>query len=367
MANGYNVDSAMINQSLASLASSRNMIDESWSGAAKESMVTELNGLYDELSKNLDDIEKFSANVQKQQNYEYAIEQYKIYSMELYGTGLAHSTLPEDQPRIAELERKVNYWKQEYERLRTELVAFISSIEPVTSRSFSISSSGNLVSTYSYEMLSDRFGPDFAAQFQEYMDDPIKLQQLLYRNDSLNIYSGSSTGGELSAEDFQYIYDFIYNNSGDSEDRGVKSAMALVVAAAITGSKLPYTFGGGHNGESDVQDILNGVDCSGFASWVVNQSVGGGLNPIGANAFQDYCDEISFEQAEPGDVMIYHEGQSDVHAVVYLGTYQNEAGEDIPLIIAADNPTSGVQVRRIWNYSDIYDYTIYDSSSIQDV
>ncbi len=90
---------------------------------------------------------------------------------------------------------------------------------------------------------------------------------------------------------------------------------------------LPYVWGG--------SSPSTGFDCSGFVCWIINHC-GNGWN-VGrttANGLLDYCDVISADEAQPGD-LVFFEGTYDTagasHVAIYVGN---------GMMIHAGNPIS---------------------------
>ena len=121
--------------------------------------------------------------------------------------------------------------------------------------------------------------------------------------------------------------DSINNAIIDAVEKAGKCTKTAAAAAGVTlaynlyelGYRLPYYWGGGHDslflgistrlGTSATKSCSNttcyytyGFDCSGFVNWASNQSLG---QTLGVHIYptSGYERKISFEEAEPGDVL----------------------------------------------------------------
>lgn len=88
-------------------------------------------------------------------------------------------------------------------------------------------------------------------------------------------------------------------------EKTVISALTLIKLAADKGVKLDYDYGGAHVSNVDTEDILEGADCSSFATYLLNQ---GSNEQIGMmttatikNKYSKY--EVNYENAKPGDLL----------------------------------------------------------------
>lgn len=76
----------------------------------------------------------------------------------------------------------------------------------------------------------------------------------------------------------------------------------------------PYVWGG--------SSPRTGFDCSGFVSWVINQSGVGSVGRQTANGLRNYCAYVSKEQAQPGDLIFFQQTYNTAgasHVGIYIG------------------------------------------------
>lgn len=92
-----------------------------------------------------------------------------------------------------------------------------------------------------------------------------------------------------------------------------------------------YKYGG--------SDPRTGVDCSGFTRYVLQNSVGVGMNrSSGGQAQQGIA--VSADQMQPGDLIFYGSGRSINHVAMYIGNGQ---------IVHASTERTGITISN-WNY-----------------
>lgn len=88
---------------------------------------------------------------------------------------------------------------------------------------------------------------------------------------------------------------------------------------------LPYDFGDRSPLADTNGNGVNGIDCSGFVSWVLN-SVGIGVGDLTAQGLYDISGRISASEARPGDLVFfsgtYDAGEPVTHVGIYVGGNQ---------------------------------------------
>lgn len=122
----------------------------------------------------------------------------------------------------------------------------------------------------------------------------------------------------------EVLADIQKNYSG--RDIAVQSALALIKLAADKGVKLDYDFGGAHDGtEVTTNDVLKGVDCSSFASFIINQASTKSYPNMTTgtlkNNFSQY--KVNYEDAKPGDLLNYHRGDNG-HVEIIIENHPEE-------------------------------------------
>lgn len=99
-------------------------------------------------------------------------------------------------------------------------------------------------------------------------------------------------------------------NSGDAME---DDSFAAMLAEAEKYLGFPYVWGGASPATS--------FDCSGFVSWVVNQSGVGSVGRQTAQGLYNLCTPVSREQMKPGDLVFFTGTYSSANPVTHVGIY----------------------------------------------
>ena len=141
-------------------------------------------------------------------------------------------------------------------------------------------------------------GSDYAAS-KLLSDDEIASYQVTYvckgNRDDLFAGSYASSGTGIS-------YDYPPGALSDADF----ARMAAVIEQCIG---TPYVWGG---------YSLSGFDCSGFVSWVLNQSGQASFGHLDCNGIMSHCTAISESQLKPGDI-IFFQGTYDCAGASHIG------------------------------------------------
>ncbi len=86
---------------------------------------------------------------------------------------------------------------------------------------------------------------------------------------------------------------------------------AAIITEAEKYLGFPYVWGGSSPSTS--------FDCSGFVSWVINQS-GWDVGRLGADGLYNICTPVSAEEARPGD-LVFFQGTYDTTGMSHVGIY----------------------------------------------
>ena len=88
-----------------------------------------------------------------------------------------------------------------------------------------------------------------------------------------------------------------------------------------------YVFGG--------VDPNNGVDCSGFTRYILQNTASISL-PHSSKGQSNYGTEVSEEEMQPGDLIFYGNGKGNInHVAIYIGGGQ---------VIHASSPKTGIKI-----------------------
>lgn len=87
---------------------------------------------------------------------------------------------------------------------------------------------------------------------------------------------------------------------------------AVMIAEAEKYLGYPYVWGGSSPSTS--------FDCSGYVSWVINQTGIASVGRLGAQGLYNYCTPVSPSEAKPGD-LIFFKGTYDTPGVSHVGIY----------------------------------------------
>ena len=210
-------------------------------------------------------------------------------------------------------------------------------------------------------------------QIQQLIDDIISKKIAsnicnINANELLESLNGLPILGRKNLKEF-YEENYINNYIKEIEDnykgreKSVNIALAYIKLAADKNYKLSYVFGGGHNKDVlSTDDILNGVDCSSFASYIVNE---GSTRKFAVTDTWTLESRLSnkqekFSDAEPGDLLIRNKGNSG-HVVVVV---ENNKEKEEFIVAEAKATKSGIVLSKK-NYKS-YGDDAYKAFSLED-
>jgi len=132
--------------------------------------------------------------------------------------------------------------------------------------------------------------------------------EVLLNGEYLNPYYFVETGGYSSAAPGTPGGPEIPAYSGEPMGDGSFAAM-LTEAQKFIGR--PYVWGG--------SSPATGFDCSGYVSWVINQSGVGSVGRSTAQGLYNACTPVSRENAKPGDLVFFTKTYSTTDTVTHVG------------------------------------------------
>lgn len=140
--------------------------------------------------------------------------------------------------------------------------------------------------------------------------------------------TGDSTGNHLHLEvskDGQYLNPYYFVDTGASGPGGAPDipsdsgspmgdgSYAAMIAEAEKYLGYPYVWGGSSPSTS--------FDCSGYVSWVINQSGVGSVGRQTAQGLFNICTPVSTANAKPGDLIFFTGTYSSPSPVSHIGIY----------------------------------------------
>ena len=318
-----------------------------WTGDAANTLITEL--------KTAKDISKFSGYVNNFITALKNLQSYKTKKADLETKKTARSTAesqlslltntPENKYAIQSLNSTISGLDLQIKLLESSLASLKTTINT------NLSAIGAIEAT-----VTPKTSADFKTNLDGYICDIYELLQIFQSGTLTKIPDGGSLYDYYSKEEVQGVIDSIHEQYSGRE-AAVNSALAVISMAAKQGMKLDYDFGGGHsaNGITTLDAVANGIDCSAFASWVVNQGSTETFQTRGSKSLLRVGAKTSYEDAQPGDILV-----SSGHAQVIIA---NDPTTSTFLVAEASGSKSGVMVRAKSYKSLVGEYIARDMSS----
>jgi len=177
--------------------------------------------------------------------------------------------------------------------------------------------------------------------------------------------TGNSTGPHLHLEimlNGEYLNPYYFVDTGDDGTGGIIPGVpgglvipdypgepptdedfAAMLAEAEKYLGYPYVWGGSSPSTS--------FDCSGFVSWVINQSGVGSVGRQTATGLYYLCTPISFADAKPGDLIFFTKTYSTPKPVTHVGIYVGNGQ-----MIHCGNPISYANINSNYWQSHFYGF-----------
>ena len=118
---------------------------------------------------------------------------------------------------------------------------------------------------------------------------------------------------------------------------------AAIIQEAEKWIGMPYVWGG--------YSPVTSFDCSGFVSWVINQS-GWDVGRLGARGLYGVCTPVSASDAKPGDLIFFHSTyRTETPGITHVGIYVGDG-----VMIHAGNPIGYASIDTPYWQAHLYGY-----------
>lgn len=301
-----------------------------WSGDACTAQTTNLKSSLENISSQRDLALKLADALDKLQQYK--DNKTKIESLQRTLSGLSNTD--ENASTISSLRSQISQLQTTNNSLRSDIVAIVSGFSSVSTK---------------YDIVSYEVSTDYG----DYVVDLYDMLSL-FRSGSLTKIPDSGKNS---------LYDYYSEAEVDARmaeikrqysgrDAAVNCALGIMDIAADIGLKLDYDWGGGHVNNANVDHVASGVDCSGFASWAINQGAAEHFRTRGTISLVNVGERISYEDARKGDILVYNTGGSG-HVVMII---DNDPETQQFLVVEAAGKDKGVimQTRSYASLSGTY-------------
>lgn len=339
----YSVVAGKINENISSLSniiSNIKAIDfgNIWSGDVYNKRSSELINVVSKMEKQKNFLSSFVSALEKLQSYQ---ENYnEINNLNSMLDSILD--IPGNYSRRSEINISISKLRSDNESLKSSIDSLVGSIESISSELEVIKFDVNSFDSYDEYMLDIT---QLLEKFQSGSLSKIKNGISLY-----DYYSKSEVDAKINQIKSQY----------KGRDAAVNCALGVMEMAADVGLKLDYDWGGGHTAVTDIDHIANGVDCSSFASWAINQGASSTFETKTASGLLNVGNKVSYEDAQKGDILVYSNNESD-HVVMIV----DNAPETKQFLVAeAANSNAGV-VMRTRSYSSLYG--TYQARDLSDI
>ena len=161
-----------------------------------------------------------------------------------------------------------------------------------------------------------------------------------FENNSLRkLEDGESLYNYFAKEDVEnYINSIKSNSSG--RDAAVNCALGIMSLASSVNLKLDYDWGGGHGAYTTLDNVANGVDCSAFASWCINQGANKEFVARTTVGLENVGKKINYESAQKGDILVYNDDDNG-HVMIIV---ENDVDNQRFVLAEASGQQTGVKL-----------------------
>ena len=310
-----------------------------WKGSAYESLTGKVNDLLGKIKNEQENVLKYANGLDKLQKYK---DNKKIISN--YRTKLAsYPTTAKYKNIRSQYINAINEGEKTNASLRKEIVDIMSSFGAVSSESITL---------------------DFSALTNGQINYTIDVHALLeiYKSGKLTkLGDGVSLYKYVPEEQVLQMLSNIQSQYSGRE-AAVNSALLMLNLAAQHNVKLDYEHKGTRGQEPYVptREVVSGVDCNPFASWVVDKGTENGFQWRPVGSFKEVGTTIppsNWDKAQPGDVFV-----SDGHVGVII---ENDPSTNTFICAEASGSKAGI-ILQTRTYSSLKknDYQIRDMTNV---
>lgn len=265
-----------------------------WSGPAATTMTDDLkktinkvntnNGYVDAFVNALNDLEKYKTKKEAIAKKEASKKTYSDQLANTPNTKANATVIQQLRTAINTLQTEINTLTSEANALRTKINSNLASVAPVAT---TVTEKSNYQST---------------TQLSEYAS---LIDDLVSASKSLVELKGSSLYRVYSKEEVEATINQVKSQYSGRE-AAVNSALAIINMAAEKGKKLEYVWGGGHHHDphTTLDDVANGTDCSGFASWAVQQGCSADFQTAPCAYLINRGRDVEYQYAQAGDILV---------------------------------------------------------------
>ena len=173
--------------------------------------------------------------------------------------------------------------------------------------------------------------------------------------------TGSAAFETAAQEDIDQLLDALPEDMNVDRKQVVKTALSLV-------GRVTYVWGGKYNalgwsddwgpsGDDDSDQVAsNGLDCSGYVSWVFINAIGdkAALSAIGNGSSNQWSNSsaVGWDEGKPGDLVFFH--PPGARQYNHVGIIVSVDGDGSYLVAHCSTSQKGVVVTDAWSFGFRY-------------
>lgn len=332
LASSINEKCSGISEELYTMKSS--CFDGIWSGIAKDALAGNFDNAVIVAKSQLEEVGNYSDLL-------LMVEEYKELTEKI--DSLKNSLYNYQDDKYEEVRKKINndivVASNKAAQLRMNIIAKISRFSRISAQYEAIL----YTLEQDYKKYSDEFG--------SYMFDVDSLLSRFNDNSLSKMRDGDSLYNYFNKEDVEnYINNIKENSSG--RDAAVNCALGIISLASSVDLKLDYDWGGGHGAYTTLDNVANGVDCSAFASWCINQGATEDFATRTTASLKNVGEKTTYESAQKGDILVYNNGENG-HVMIIV---ENDVENQRFVLAEASGANTGVKLSSgsYAEYSSVY-------------